>query len=117
MFYLDFNFRSLFVLINSKLIFFLTFWFIFCFLIDVHQSNSNYDIDMRSALIKQVPKPQISMPNSFSQRPGFYDDEEPSANANKNQAGTKPTETKKPTPSDNKKKPNGNAGDGSKGFV
>lgn len=61
------------------------------------------------------------MPNSFSNRPGFYDDEStPTANSNnKNVADAKAADNKKSASAsaDNKKKAAGNVGDGSKGFV
>lgn len=55
------------------------------------------------------------MPSSFSNRPGFYEGEEPTTNASK--SDSKPPDTKKPGQNDDKKKATSNVGDGSKGLV
>lgn len=50
-----------------------------------------------------MPRPQISMPNSFSNKPGFYDDD---GESHANQNNKKPNESNKST-QDAKKKQNG----------
>lgn len=61
----------------------------------------------------QAPKPQISMPNSFPSKPGFYD--EPNADRS---SDSKSSGDKKSNQKDGKKKTaSQNAGNDSKGFV
>lgn len=58
------------------------------------------------------------MPNSFSNKPGFYDEGDQPNSSNQNGSDSKNLNSSKTSPQDAKKKPTSNGnGDGAKRFV
>lgn len=60
-----------------------------------------------STHFQQVPKPTISMPNSFSNKPGFYDDADSTVSNNQSGSDKKAVDAKQTKEAQKKPTPNG----------